>query len=231
MQIATNRSRGNILRRMSPRSRRLVRGRLVIASGFAILLGVAPGSSSGVTSARVVSWSTAVGQQSGDKDNADKSAAGGVQRTEASPISPAKQAQIRRLLELTGAKRNAADFGHLLGDYLKNMVEKSLPHGDRSQQIRSQEIEDALVNTLMMHLNSDELMDRLVPIYDKTFTEEELKGIIGFYETPTGRKLLEATPKVMEEANDVSEQWARELIPKIMEQMLKRFPELQQGGK
>jgi hypothetical protein len=138
-------------------------------------------------------------------------------------ISPAKDALIRRLLELTGAKKNALEFGQQLGDYLNTMLQRGLPAGEHKQQIG-----ETLVSKLMARLSSDEMIVRLVPIYDKAFTEQDLKSIVGFYETAAGKRLLEATPMVMEEANDVSEKWIRELIPQIMQQMTEQFPELKE---
>ncbi len=209
MHAASNSGRGKILRKMGLRRRRWIGGQLAILGGLAILL--------------IFAGDAAYGQETAGKE---KSEAGAAQETAPSTTNPAKETEIRRLLELTGAKKNAAEFGQQLGEYLKNMIEKSLPNGEHKQQIG-----DSLVNTLTAHLNSDELIVRLIPIYDREFTADELQGIIQFYESAAGRRLLEATPKVMEEANNVSQQWIRELIPQIMGQMVNQFPELQQGGK
>ncbi len=38
------------------------------------------------------------------------------------------------------------------------------------------------------------------PLYDKTFSEEELRQMLAFYRTPVGRKTIEATPSLMQEA-------------------------------
>jgi hypothetical protein len=38
------------------------------------------------------------------------------------------------------------------------------------------------------------------PLYDKTFSEEELRQMLAFYRTPVGRKTIEVTPSLMQEA-------------------------------
>jgi hypothetical protein len=138
-------------------------------------------------------------------------------------VSPEKETKIRKLLDLTGAKQNAVDFGQQLGDYLKSMLQKSLPAGEHNEEIGT-----TLVTKLTERLNSDELIVRLIPVYDKAFTQDDLTGIISFYETSYGRKLLDATPTVMEEANNISEQWIKEMIPQILGQMVEKYPELKQ---
>lgn len=170
-----------------------------------------------------LAWASAFAQETPAKE---KSEPGAAKEARASAINPAKEGDIRRLLELTGAKKNALEFGQQLGEYLKSMLQKSLPTGEHNQQIG-----DTLVSKLMARLSSDDMIVRLIPVYDKAFSEEELKGIVRFYESAIGQRLLEATPQVMEEANNVSEKWVQELIPQIMEQMTEQFPELKQSEK
>jgi hypothetical protein len=48
-------------------------------------------------------------------------------------------------------------------------------------------------------LDVDEIIDTLIPIYDKYYSEDELNEFIKFYQSPTGQKLLEVTPMILEE--------------------------------
>ena len=137
-------------------------------------------------------------------------------------ITPAKEAEIRKLLELTGAKKNALAFGQQLSQYLRGMMEKSLPSGGE----HNKQIEDTLISKLMDRMGSDELIVKLIPIYDKAFSDDDLKGINRFYESPVGRKFLEQTPAVMEEASSASQTWIQQMIPEIIGQMAEQFPEL-----
>jgi len=50
------------------------------------------------------------------------------------------------------------------------------------------------------------------PLYDKFFTEDELKGLLSFYKSPVGQKSIVVMPALMQE----SMQRASEMIlPKI----------------
>ncbi len=49
----------------------------------------------------------------------------------------------------------------------------------------------------MFKLN--ELVANLVPVYDKFYSEEELSQLMAFYKSPVGQKLIEVTPKLVEE--------------------------------
>ena len=58
--------------------------------------------------------------------------------------------------------------------------------------------------------NVDEIIERLIPLYDKHYTEKELWDIVQFYESPAGQKALEVTPKIMKESIGVSLEYFKE---------------------
>ena len=40
------------------------------------------------------------------------------------------------------------------------------------------------------------LMDRVLPIYASTFTEQELTDVVAFYESPSGKAIIEKAPSL-----------------------------------
>jgi hypothetical protein len=50
----------------------------------------------------------------------------------------------------------------------------------------------------------DEIIERMVPLYDKHFSEADLKTLIDFYSSPTGKRLVETIPTIMTESVEVS---------------------------
>ena len=62
-----------------------------------------------------------------------------------------------------------------------------------------------------------QLMDLMVPIYAKYYTEEDLDNIIRFYETPSGRRLADAQPTIATDAMGVAQQWAMQFAQKMGE--------------
>jgi len=57
----------------------------------------------------------------------------------------------------------------------------------------------------------DELFDLLLPIYQKNLTEADLKAITAFYHTPSGKKLAEKTPFIMQDSMQAGQQWGMKL--------------------
>jgi hypothetical protein len=58
--------------------------------------------------------------------------------------------------------------------------------------------------------NVDEILERMIPVYDKYYTEQEVRAIIEFYQGPIGKKSLEVTPKIMQEAIGVTVGYIKE---------------------
>ncbi len=59
----------------------------------------------------------------------------------------------------------------------------------------------------------DEVLLRLLPVYDKYYTEDELREMINFYSTPTANKMIRITPTIMQEVMNVSAAYFQERIP------------------
>jgi hypothetical protein len=59
----------------------------------------------------------------------------------------------------------------------------------------------------------DEIIDRLIPIYDRHFTAEDLKAFIAFYGSPEGQKLIVTIPLLMKESVQESVKYMQEKFP------------------
>ena len=67
---------------------------------------------------------------------------------------------------------------------------------------------------LPQELNYNEYIEKgLYPLYDKFFTENELRDLVTFYRTPTGQKVIDTMPKLFAESMQASQ---RELLPKVL---------------
>ncbi len=142
----------------------------------------------------------------------------------ASPqIDPAKEADIRHLLQATGATKNAAAMMKRMADQVKPLLENALPPGERRHQIA-----ETFMDRLVTRATPDGLIQRLIPVYDKHLSHEEIKGLIGFYESPLGRRYVEVLPDLLQDSYAVSNQWGQEIGQQVIEEMAEEFPELKQ---
>lgn len=65
-------------------------------------------------------------------------------------------------------------------------------------------------------MNPKEFQKKLTPVYLKYYTEEDLDGLISFYNSPIGKKSMEVMPFVMRDAMAIGEEWGQEISKKVI---------------
>ena len=85
-------------------------------------------------------------------------------------------------------------------DLMLKQIEKEKP--DEAQKIRQR-------------VKVDEIIERLLPIYDRNFTSVDLKAFIAFYGSPEGQKLIGTIPELMKESVQESVKYMEEKFPEV----------------
>jgi hypothetical protein len=122
------------------------------------------------------------------------SAEGTVHKAGVSHIDPAKEADIRSLMDMVGARAMVQDAAAQNAKEIRENLVATMPAGDRGQQFV-----DAFVADYQKRFNPEDVTGQLVGIYDKHFTDDELKGLMEFYGSPLGRKYAVEMPKITSE--------------------------------
>jgi|SRR5215469_257743 len=139
-------------------------------------------------------------------------------------IAADKQANIRRLLELTDAGAVATQAMDEMEKSIRPMMIDALPPGD---------YRDKLVELFFQkfHEKRDpaQLLDLMVPIYDKYYSADEVKALINLYQTPLGKKMITVLPKIVAESQAAGGQWGQELGRQCMREVLEEHPDMQQA--
>ncbi|WP_244142171.1 DUF2059 domain-containing protein [aff. Roholtiella sp. LEGE 12411] len=72
-------------------------------------------------------------------------------------------------------------------------------------------------------------MNELIPVYAKYFTNEDIKQMIAFYETPLGKKTISVLPQISQESAEIGQKYgiaaAKRALQKLEEEgYLRRRP-------
>lgn len=68
-------------------------------------------------------------------------------------------------------------------------------------------------------------IDQVIPIYNKYLTQDDVKGLLKFYASPLGKKMVATLPLLMRESMQVGQQWAQALGPKLEQRLKTKFAE------
>lgn len=78
---------------------------------------------------------------------------------------------------------------------------------------------DQFADGLFKNMPVDEMIDAMVPIYQKHLTKDDMDGILAFYASPVGQKLQREQPAMMQEAMQVGGEIGRRRLGAMMQQM------------
>ena len=121
-----------------------------------------------------------------------------------------KQADIKKLLGITGASNTGLRvFSQVIGMFQR-------AHSEVPEAVWMEMVSEAEAEV------EGFVMEMLVPIYDKHLTHADIKGLIAFYETPVGRKLLAVMPRMHQESRTAGEIWGREFARTVQERLAEK---------
>jgi hypothetical protein len=108
-----------------------------------------------------------------------------------SSIDPAKEADIHSLMELVGARDLVQDGSNTAIEQSREKLLATVPNNDKGQAFVN-----AFAASYQKKFDVDQVTDQLVAIYDKHFTDDEIKGLLQFYGSPLGQKVAAEMPKI-----------------------------------
>ncbi len=116
----------------------------------------------------------------------------------------AKLEDIRKLFAATGS----ADIAVQIMNQMVESFKTTMPN-----------VPEKFWQDFMKEVKSDDLIEMIVPIYDKYLTHEEIKGLLGFYQSPVGKKFVSVLPQVTQESYLAGQKWGTELSEKVIKKL------------
>jgi hypothetical protein len=157
-------------------------------------------------------------------------------------IKPEKRALIKELLEVTRAGKLAQSATDaMLSEMQKNLPQILSSTIDNTSELKPEEREQlrktigesslrvqGRMRALMSErINMVEITEQMsYPLYDKFFTEDELRGLISFYRSPVGQKSIEVMPELMRESMQKASEMILPKIEPIITQVLEEERQL-----
>src|SRR6056297_1361553 len=75
------------------------------------------------------------------------------------------------------------------------------------------------LKTEFLKTSINDLVDMLVPVYQKYLTREDLNKMIQFYQTPAGKKFAKYQPAISKESMQIGQQWGMEIGQKFAKKL------------
>jgi hypothetical protein len=79
--------------------------------------------------------------------------------------------------------------------------------------------DSAFWDEYLKEIDFQPLVDKVIPIYDKNFSDEDILQLLAFYQSPVGKKFVEKIPVITQEALQAGMEWGKEMSEKILEKL------------
>ncbi|MFK7936039.1 MAG: DUF2059 domain-containing protein [Saprospiraceae bacterium] len=120
----------------------------------------------------------------------------------------ALHSKVAKMIELSGAKANFSMVIDQMIDMQKAQFADQLP-----EEFFTEFKKEA------KSTGFTEIVAKLVPVYMEHHTEAEIDGMIAFYESEIGKKMVEKTPQIMQQSMQIGQQWGMEMGAKIAQRL------------
>ncbi len=138
-----------------------------------------------------------------------------------SKIDPAKEADLRKLVRISGAAQVGDQMTARMMGPLRELFSQTTTDNDRLQKMLGE-----MLRRFQKEFTGERMMAEIVPIYDHYLNHDDVKGLIAFYETPLGRKMLALTPRLLADSMTAGSKLGQEVMLQVMQEMSKDYPEL-----
>lgn len=128
---------------------------------------------------------------------------------------PAKSDTVARLLQVSGAAAMMDGAYAQMDAMQKQLIASMNISADKKQAV--QRFSERYAVLVQEELSWDKIKKPLIDIYSKVYTEDEVKTIIDFYESPVGQKVVQKNPELMQASMQLMQQMMMDLMPKIQE--------------
>ncbi len=144
------------------------------------------------------------------------------------PTDPVKIAQIHHLLEVMDIANNVARDTTGSIPELDKLTDSLLTWPGAPPEVleRAKKRQELSREIMLARFHEVDLVELLVPIYDKHYSLDDINALIAFYQTPTGRKTLEVQPLISTEVRQSLTPILLTIIKDTQEQIKREHPEL-----
>lgn len=137
------------------------------------------------------------------------------------PASVTTDAVLDRKIALTRRFFKAMEMDKMVGSMMQSMIPMMIEQQRKASPSVTAEqgkaISDSVIET--MAAVTPAYIEKTIDVYADAFTEEELTGMVAFYESPIGQSIVHKTPGLMPKTTQIM----MDMIPELQADMKTRL--------
>jgi uncharacterized protein len=138
----------------------------------------------------------------------------------AAKLDPAKDAAIRHLMDITDTSKMGVNIQAYITQQVQDAVGRAMAP-DKAQKF---------METFSLKFDASSppsaVTDAMVTIYAKNFSMEDIQGLIQFYETPLGKRVVQTMPQVSQQSQQAGVEMDQKAALSVLRGMSTDYPEI-----
>lgn len=111
-------------------------------------------------------------------------------------ITVEKRTEIDRMLKLTG---------------MESMIDQMMAQMIGGLRAHIKDVPEEFWARFEKKIHASEMIELVVPLYDKYYSLEDLRALNDFYASPAGQRMLSTLPSIMQESMAIGQQWGAKI--------------------
>ena len=141
--------------------------------------------------------------------------------------APASKADVERYLDTMHTRDMVKSMMDAMTVQMHKMVHEQIqkqPNLPADSEERLNKMMD-----IYKEMPTDELIDVIIPVYQKHFTKGDMDALVAFYSSPTGEKMVKEMPAIMSESMQAASGILQEMMAKMTQRVNDEIAQMQKA--
>lgn len=134
---------------------------------------------------------------------------------------------IRKLVHIMSGKQLKDMMDSMMRSSLE-AVEARMPRDAKEDPEAKQVLDEYMKSLSLAEKDLEEMMDLMIPYYDKYLDDADIGALVQFYESPAGKKFVRVMPEMMVEMMPQIMSWTMEKLKGPTEALRKRLEAIEE---
>jgi hypothetical protein len=126
-----------------------------------------------------------------------------------------RQAKIERILDITGSQSMLNQIFDRFAASFDAQMKAQFPNATPQQLAQTGDLRNKLIEMMKERVTWDKMRPSLVKIYSDTFSDEEIDGLLAFFQSPAGQSYVKKLPALTQQIVAYSQAQVGALMPEI----------------
>jgi hypothetical protein len=142
--------------------------------------------------------------------------------------APASKADVERFLDAMHTRDMTKSMMNAMTVQMHKMVHEQVLK-QPNLPADSEERLNKLTDSVYKEMPVDELIDVMIPVYQKHFTKGDMDALVAFYSSPTGEKMVKEMPAIMSESMQAASGILQEMMAKMTQRVNDEIAQMQKS--